>query len=736
MSQLWNALQATFAAAPVTLRGVLEASGCTRRPDEWLRDATMLLRIEQLVEGWKSAVPAHLRGEGHIEESEGAGATTVGVNDLGFLFDAALTKQQFDALRFGVFLDDERRLLLLAVDSDADVSAFGSSASSIFADASTTALSPAAKAVLQPTTFRSAVDDDDSTIATASSVNTQVISKEHELLVVQLADDAFVLPVFRLVFRNEAAAITKNSAGDAAVLRHARHFPVYRLRAVYVPHAAFYSSCDDIAAAERKISLQQSHTTAHIEYWRGLHAAAVSQARAKGNFDVVCDLWVAVLQGIAYAAMAARPSDAAVLEDPYVVSATMALKASSTRALQQLNECGVCCPYATSRARLAQRIVVAHKTPKLLSDWREGNLGQCHRVVFRESRNGKNFIERDELVAFLPHDTDFDRRDLSDVDSLPMSPRDASHARLRLWILKALITAEVHGVHQLLLELDYPTIIGVCIGFLEIGAGQEEELRRHVGAPSEEELKLRNAIFHISRIAVETIEDFVQHSGVVWRVVLTPREEANVLLLQSLLTCVQDAKEATELYMRRGPDVIEAAAAAEADVSAVVAAAAGEPRQAGTLQLQQPPLPRDVLNQAASRRLRLDDDSLFALFKYLDVTNEGRVSVDELTKVFLCKENRIRHFHERKNQLPYRRLMTIEEEAKKRDQNLALNPLTALDGCGLPFDESSIRRFILSFCRGMRLPRRNAARSATAEPIPTTMSFVEFSVMMLSLAKR
>jgi len=382
---------------------------------------------------------------------------------------------------------------------------------------------------------------------------------------------------------------------------------------------------------------------------------------------------------------------------------------------------------------MQSRIAIVKKTRELVSGWRNGALdveyfstevsgatpaqlqARCVRVLFRETRSGRNFIEDGELVAFLPQESDTERLQVYDT---------LAAERVRLWVLKALLTADLQGVHVLLMELDSALMIAQCVGLLR---GSESNRDREV-------------LFHLCKIFVETVEDYIQHSGNLWRVTIAVADRPSpsdsnglenavdvVALCNDILECIALSKHRLELEAISGsaPDTAEDAQDKESALQAAARALAAPNFTPEQLAAQRSSLSENVIFAATTHRVFVTDEKLYPLFQYCDTNNDGYVSVPELVKLFLCKENKISRDQMQKRGA-YETPMSDSEALRLQASNLVAHPLCALDGCGLPFDEKSVYEFVRGFCK-------HAPTSPDGEE---SLSYVEFSMMMLALAKR
>jgi hypothetical protein len=632
----------------------------------------------------------------------------------------ALSKHQFDVLRYGMVLDASAGLVLVPVPRQC-----GDSGSLV--------------AHGYEAIHGAALNDSDASQHPLHEEYVFVVYK----LETDVANDANGVPsnkppqakaLFRIVFRNEA--YLKNPSPDQS-----KHFPMFILRAVYISNDDFYRIHEVIAA----------HRKYHKNPVNPDTGAPSPDPRLlvelqKPEVIRVADAWLQVLEGIipTRVNLEGISIESTIQHDDQLSSPRRSLmSASPTKTVPatqfptlldnqrypSLSSKAVRLAYYTNGKRMTNRIDVVQKTRSLISTWRSGSMDvsyfateqaagpaptqlttPCTRILFRETRSGSNYIEDDELVAFLPQESDVER--LVVYDHLPAE-------RLRLWVLRALLTAELHGRHVLLLELDSAFMIAQCVGLLR---GSETNSDREV-------------LFHLCKIIVETIEDYMQHSGNIWKTTIAvadkpPAADGSavdvVALCRDILECIQLSKHRLEIArVTSGADGENVNALPELANGAslirnVDAASLFTPQQ---LAAQRSLMSENVVFAATTHRVFVTDERLYPLFCYCDTNNDGFVAVSELVKLFLCKENKIDRAHmERRG--PYAPPLSDAEALRMQASNLVAHPLCPLDGCGLPFTEKSITEFVHSFCK-----------HATTDG-EEKLNYLEFSMMMLALAKR
>lgn len=527
--------------------------------------------------------------------------------------------------------------------------------------------------------------------------------------------------LFRLMFRNEA----HNCSRDESFMSqetYAKHFPYFRLRGVFISHADFYSIHDRITNYRKYHADPKTTAEGHPS-----PDANVLKDLSNTNVQALCDAWLQVLEGIIPTRADTR---AIVLTSPAPLSApaTAMTIATLDPNAKDVVDFRVRCPYYASEQRMRNRIHVVRKTRELIKHWREGAdemhfygedvdysasdpfflSAPCFRVLFRGTRAGKNFIDQNELCAFLPQESDCERHQVY---------ASTAAERLRLWVFKALLTAELSGLHYLWLELDPRLVISQCTGLLY---GSESNRDREV-------------LFHVCRIVVETVEDFVQHSGNIWKVDIVVSdadfsEENNainvVALCDDILECLFLTKKRLEVAEKQRQGGQEESTS-PGRINRTLERVAKEEalRQAESLR-PTPILSENVIFSASTYRVFVTDNQLYPLFQYLDTNKDGAVRVNELVRLFLCKENKIDRDNKTKSGDPYVAPLSDAEALRLQASKLSAHPLCPLDGCGLPFDEASMTSFVMGFVRH---------QTSAKEP---QLNYQEFAMMMLALAKR
>lgn len=630
----------------------------------------------------------------------------------------SLSKHQADVLRHGMVLDRTSGLVLVAVPRQCGDSGY-----------------------LTAQGFESihqkALNDRDAMV--------HPLYEEHTFVVYQLREDTMAkngvkaTALFRLVFRNEA--YLNNASSEQS-----EHFPVYVLRAVYVSHS-FYGIHQNIVQHRRYHSSpvdSNGNATADPRLLVELNRPELLE---------LCDQWVQVLEGIVPSRYVEEDVARQANFSPSPLSSPKRRPVSS-RGTEPSSPSRVVlgadrtqfpplmfplrCSYVASKERMEKRVSVVARNKDLVKLWREGGMdltyfaqevfeaeperrvAECTRVLFRETKSGRNHIEERELVAFMPPQSDVDA--LQGYDVLPAE-------RLRLWVFRALLTAELNSCHVLMLEMDTGLFLSQCVGLL----GDSETNRE------------RDALFHVCKIVLETVEDFVQHSGQIWQVTIAVVDAAYlssvtngamdvVALCQDILECIMLSKhriERTLMTPKSNEEIEDEQRLAEQreemrkNVREMVRFNPDSPKKSASEIAHDATISENVIFQASTYRVVLTDKQLYPLFQYCDVNKNGLLSVRELTKLFLCKENQIARKNERASG-NYNSPISDAEALRSQTANLFFHPLCPLDGCGLPFDEASIYQFVRSFCKHQKAGSR-------AEP---ELNYLEFSMMMLALAKR
>lgn len=634
----------------------------------------------------------------------------------------AINRRQFDVLRYGMILDEAERLVLLPVPRDCLDS--GVSVARDF------------KAI-----FNESLD--------GTEVSRHPLLPEYTFIVVRLPPDveneedatAIPKPLFRIVFRNEAF-------GEAAIAEMCDTFPLFRLRSVTVPGTTYAIMQEIYEYRQNHSGVFQNPTTGALlpnpKVEKILHSDAISD---------LTSTWLKVLDGIAPAWVKEKGVGPDVVDlflkthrakhrGP-LYSAVQDREADYTAA-QVDNR--VRLNYIGNNERMRKRVQVVKREPGFLNDWRDGAFdieyygeeskgaqpemkkASCARMLMRLTRNGENSIVDNEICAFVPEAEEYKQQRVY---------RTAAAERLRLWVLKGLMTAELHNVHAVLLEVDTALILSQCVGLL-FGDGEEK--------------RQGEAMFHVAKIIVETVEDYVQHSGVIWQAtVVVSDEQADkaVQLCKEILQATQNAKARVESqerlrYLNKDEEEVErvqrrelfeqhvrekAAKKLEGSGSTfydrVVASVNGGDDGSLVVRNQSVALlshylgkgiPKAVAARASLIGFNIDDESLYAVYESMLPPMTSAVPIGFIVEVLMEK---------------------LESGRNASGHWPNDNPLLHLDSCGVPCNRKTVTDFVMGFCRR---PYRASTSAGRGTPVPPTkeaepaMNYVEFSIMMLALS--
>jgi hypothetical protein len=339
-------------------------------------------------------------------------------------------------------------------------------------------------------------------------------------------------------------------------------------------------------------------------------------------------------------------------------------------------------------------------------------------VVFKDTRSGVNAKEDDEICAYVAADAECELRAVHDTPA---------EERLRLWVSKALTTAELHCVRQVLVRLDLPLFLSRCPELLSLPDADGDGVTPAVRAR-------RRA----AAIVVEAVESFMCNSGVVWRCVLMGDGEDDAhydsaaRLLHDALEQVQLAKIRGERARPLSPSPARGFSAARrgpvgrkveelVTVSPSVRRAKAHPALAANVAPYAPAgevlRNERLIYDAALQGVTVSEEALRALFRRIDVNDDGCVSVNEVSRIFM-------------QQPELADSLEVDASAGHRGRRGGAPPMRAAGGgsilsplgaCGLPVDLAAMGKFVRKYCRA---------------PNATAMTFPEFSIMMLSIAKR
>ncbi|CBH16000.1 hypothetical protein, conserved [Trypanosoma brucei gambiense DAL972] len=641
------------------------------------------------------------------------------------LHTRVLYKRQFDLMQYGMVLDEVERLVIVRMPALCGDS--GKKVSQEYA----------------------ALCEDDLNSAPCAR---HPILPEHCLIVYQLpakgdGNDAVPTPLFRLVFRNE-------SFNESMKRELADKFPLYRLRSVYVSHKIYYP-------LRHQVQLYNEASAESV----GLPDFDLEESLGLKPLRQLLTAWMMVLEGIAPSWLVDKGVGPDVVtlflahhrpEGKYDVKEVL-------QAYDQLPvENRVRCSYYLTAKRMEQRIKVMPRFPNMINTWRKGSydveyfsevasgteptkcLAPCFRMLLCNRKPGRNYVEDDEVAAFIP----------TDAECEPLQVYNTLAAeRLRLWVLKGLLTAELHGIHNLMIEFDVAMVVSECVGLL--WGGDEEQRRREV-------------IFHVCKIIVETVEDYVQHSGVIWCATIVTSDEESIRsaeLCKDILEVTQIAKARVEIeeglrVASSGKEDTEEAPSAssetgvstpgdEKEAHEQVDEVAADPVdnllcipgtfqtitncQIGVVPCRQPfitasKISEDVRDRAMRCGVRLSDAELYPIFLALS-GGEETVPISKVVGLILEKQEEATNTGGRRARGSCSMLWPHD------------HPICALDFCGVPWDVVSVTNFVKGFQRrpyrawGTKDYRASLMMSGRCEE-SDTLNYVEFSIMMLALARQ
>ncbi|KAG5490746.1 hypothetical protein JKF63_00868 [Porcisia hertigi] len=222
--------------------------------------------------------------------------------------------------------------------------------------------------------------------------------------------------------------------------------------------------------------------------------------------------------------------------------------------------------YKNEGPRLRSRIEVVQRSTSLLFAWRDGKLDlaeyrvkrlevpnewgsslepqksthpllslelqrvPCVRLLLLPThREVSTLFVENEVSSFLPKTEALDAPGTS-----PWGVVYASRAaeRLRQWVLQGFVCAEVHGVRAVLLDLNPVDLLTPCLELLHEGsdAGSVMILEEDCNVDKARftpQLRYRRALFLVCQIVLETVERYVRSSGFVWKVTVAVQELGN-----------------------------------------------------------------------------------------------------------------------------------------------------------------------------------------------------------------
>lgn len=686
----------------------------------------------------------------------------------------AINKRQFDVLRYGMVLDKEQRLVI--VEAPRDCADSGARVTREYG-----------------AIFKRRLDN--------TEISKHPLLPEYSLVVMRVPTDeaatAGAIPelLFRVVFRNEAY-----NEASCCLSEFSASFPLFRLRSVAVPSRVYecMEEVDKYRAHHPGFFTAQDGTV--------LPNPNVEQALHTGILRDLCDAWVSVVNGIAPQWVREKglgPDVVALFLKTHRATSTGGLQEEPGQGVQgstPLLDNRVRMHYSSNFRRMQQRVRVIPREPGLVTRWRDGEFDvpafqimqpgkikrasavllaepvigpeQCARMLMRLTRGGENNMEDGEICAFIPYEHEYATQHVY---------RTRAAEKLRLWVLKGLMTAELNNVHSVLVEVDPTMILAQAVGLLH---GEETDGEGHAAdANCPTYKRKREAMFHVCKIVVETVEDYVQHSGVVWQVTLAVNEEGvaakTAELCEKILLLTQTSKARIEdLEMARcnrsdhgedsGDDVgatteednkgkekeRAGAAATEAAVAANRSRAAAE--RAGR--------PAGAAADASSRSTALvasrpgagnwPADGIVVVAPtgntndiMLTSSIPAHISERAAAVGYLVNDEALYPIfaslcHRNADMVPVANLVfLLMDKLKGGDHStsrydsmywLSSNPLINIDSCGIPCSERSVTNFVMGF--SLKPYRTLCRRSPAPAEVEPALNYVEFSMMMLALA--
>lgn len=497
--------------------------------------------------------------------------------------------------------------------------------------------------------------------------------------------------------------------------------------------------------------------------------------------------------------------------------------------------------YTRDGARLISRLVVMERTKAALQSWRDGAFDLAETVVTRaEQPSGQasavilgahsthppfsiqrrralcarlllvptrqavaTHISANEIVSFLPSDESSKAEGGAESALLPaVAYASPAAERLRRWILQGLAAAEVHGIHAVFLDLDPVSALLPCVELLAEtavpAAGDDSKApvtssqtadAKAVGAAEDEaepantaQLRYKRALLLVCQVTMETVERFVRHSGLVWRVTVAVREATAAaadkatpapgaetssftawcsgmlaLLREAAVQRENTARYNTLSFADDSDDESEKAdgGGRSSDAAALVAVSssqnglvrAGGSRVQGSLTASQQlvfrteemvegavalyrheasgpavPLAPHIVSKAKAVGVKVGEADMYALFQ-----------------VFCAAANR------RDQRLPVPALVDVltdewsTETARRRsDTSTPTRLVCPLDSCGVPVTRARVQRFLQPFLDVMRdspLGYSGGALGGAQSTSPQTLNYAQFSLVMFAIAK-
>ncbi|KAG5465910.1 hypothetical protein CUR178_00625 [Leishmania enriettii] len=629
--------------------------------------------------------------------------------------------------------------------------------------------------------------------------------------------------LFRLIFRNIAA---QQEAQDPNTTSSAR----YKLVAVLTSSAAYYAELQrgieyrnewrTYTASTRACNPPLSATAPSDPGAFSDHIvvpeAVAREVRAASPLSALCTNLARVLERFnpeettvdferAVATNAVKDSDAEAMTSS-VVQATSVAQSRDAWTYY----------YTREGPRLRKRIDVVHGTPAVLRALRDGEMDlteyrvtrlkatdtlkasvdphksthpllslepmgvPCARLLLLPvHREFSTLFVDNEVSSFLPKG---EVRDEAGDKSWGVVYASPGAERLRRWVLQALVCAEAHEVHAVLLDMDPVELLAPCVELLYEGndvehAGCPENVSSVDEARAASQLRYRRALFLVCQVVMETVERFVRCSGRVWKVTVAVREMGGgrsvsgyksskyvavptgtaeeaftnapfTMWCSEILDVIRNAAVAEESSLTLNTlsfvDDAEKAmgdeAAAEATPTNGVQASALIV-QSGTLK---PPMvhPKEggertlvafsenaagmastmlphISAQAKAAGVTVSDDAMLPLFKALCAAASQRDVLPVSALVDLLLEE-----------------WTGDSATWRRHSPTRL--LCPLDSCGVPLDRARVKRFLLPFLQvmgGVASARAESLAESEAAAPAKTMNYAQFSMVMLAIAK-
>lgn len=630
------------------------------------------------------------------------------------LHTKALNKRQFDVLRYGMVLDEAERLVLVQAPHG---------------------LADSGAVVARE--FQAIFNDRLDNTETAQ----HTLLPEYCFLVLQLPETAEkaeagdsdeevpeVMPkiLFRLVFRNEAY-------NEEAVSFMCQQFPLFRLRAVFVSSKVY-------PQLQELFRYRQNHPGVYMAATgKILPDPKVEDILDNGDLKELCDVWLKVLDGIApdYVKEKGLGPDVVglFLRTHRAQNGCAVQDRSEDYSTPQVDNL-VRLSYLHNKSRMEKRIDIVARERGLLYRWRDGEFDMEYfaeelddaepgvkkaaaaRIILKLTRDGNTDLVDGEICAYVPKDHEYKDQKVY---------RTAAAERLRLWVLKGLMSAEIHGVHVVLVDIDTALLLFHCVGLLW-GEGEENRQGEYV--------------FHVCKIVVETVEDYIQHSGVIWKAIIVLSDEDNLKaasLCNEILEVARSAKHRVEMKERQKVDNAEqeeaereyrrqlvedharqraAEKAAEEQVLAAQANSNGQAmvpydEQRAQLALKtKSSMPNSIIETAERCGVHVDDAVLYPVFESLCDRDTPVAPVSKVVALLLSK---------------------LKGNDQKSEYWPHEHPLLSLDSCGIPCDEKSVFNFVMGFC----LKTYNgSSKEGVQSNDEFYLNYIEFSMMMLALAKQ